>query len=146
MPNAMNQIRLASSADESYLKNSIQAAYHEYPRLLSKGNELEVAVERVLENVASEGFAHIAESAGKRLGVSWWTTEGGEEMSVAYFVEPEARNQGIATQLLEAGLAEAKSRGARSSLIKTHPENAASISLARKVGFEPVVALLRQAL
>lgn len=143
----MNQIRLAANSDEIYLKNSIQAAYHEYPRLIAKGNgSLEVAVERVLENVASEGFAHIAEAGGRVLGVSWWTPESDQEMSVAYYVEPEARNQGIATKLLEAGLQEAKQRGARSTLIKTHPENAASISLARKVGFEPVVALLRQTL
>ncbi len=143
----MNQIRLASIQDETYLKKSIQAAYHEYPRLIARGNgSLEVAVERVLEDVSAEGFAHIAEDNGKVLGVSWWVAENPEEMSVAYYVEPEARKNGVATQLLEAGLSEAKARGARSSLIKTHPENAASISLARKVGFEPVVALLRQAL
>ncbi len=143
----MNQIRLASNNDETYLKNSIQAAYHEYPRLIAKGNgSLELAVERVLEMVSAEGFAHIAEENGQKLGVSWWTPENPDEMSVAYFVEPDARNKGVATQLLEAGLGEAKSRGARSSLIKTHPENEASISLARKVGFEPVVALLRQTL
>ncbi|MFN3265669.1 MAG: GNAT family N-acetyltransferase [Deinococcales bacterium] len=143
----MNRIRLASSADEMYLKNSIQAAYHEYPRLIAKGSgSLELAVERVLEHVASEGFAHVAEEGGKLLGISWWTPETDQEMAVAYYVEPEARNQGIATQLLKAGLQEAKSRGVRSTLIKTHPENAASISLARKVGFEPIVALLRQSL
>ena len=143
----MNQIRLASLTDEPYLKNSIQAAYHEYPRLIAKTNgTLETAVDRVLETVVSEGFAHIAEENGKPLGVSWWTPENPDEMSVAYFVEPDARQKGVATQLLEAGLSEAKARGARSTLIKTHPENAASISLARKVGFEPVVALLRYAL
>ena len=143
----MNQIRLASINDETYLKTSIQAAYHEYPRLIAKGNgSLELAVDRVLENVAAEGFAHIAEDNGQLLGVSWWVSENPDEMSVAYYVEPDARKNGVATQLLEAGLTEAKARGARSSLIKTHPENAASISLARKVGFEPVVALLRQAL
>ncbi len=143
----MIHTRLASITDEAYLRECIEAAYHEYPRLIARGHStLEIAVERVLESVASEGFAHIAEDNGQRLGASWWTLENPEEMSVAYYVTPDVRNQGVATQLLEAGLIEAKARGARSSLIKTHPENEASIKLARKVGFEPVVALLRQAL
>jgi RimJ/RimL family protein N-acetyltransferase len=143
----MTSIRLAGPKDEAFLKQSIEAAYHEYPRLISKGGRtLERAVEDVFEQVADAGFAHIAEDDGQTLGASWWTVESDEEMSVAYFVTPDARGNGIATQLLEAGLAEAKARGMRSTLVKTHPENQASIALARKVGFEPVVALLRQAL
>jgi GNAT superfamily N-acetyltransferase len=143
----MIHTRLAVRTDETYLKACIEAAYHEYPRLIARGHaSLEIAVERVLESVTSEGFAHIAQDGDQLVGASWWTPENPEEMAVAYYVSPDVRNQGVATQLLEAGLQEAKARGARSSLIKTHPENEASIKLARKVGFEPVVALLRQAL
>jgi RimJ/RimL family protein N-acetyltransferase len=143
----MTSIRLAGPNDEAFLKQSIEAAYHEYPRLISKGGRtLERAVNDVFEQVADAGFAHIAEDGVQTLGASWWTVESDDEMSVAYFVTPDARGNGIATQLLEAGLVEARARGMRSTLVKTHPENQASIALARKVGFEPVVALLRQAL
>jgi GNAT superfamily N-acetyltransferase len=143
----MTSIRLASAPDEQFLRTCIESAYHEYPRLISRGNAtLERAADSVLESVSNEGFAHVAVQDGQPVGASWWTPEGDEEMSVAYFVAPEARGNGVATQLLEAGLQEAKARGMRSTLVKTHPENQASIALARKVGFEPVVALLRQAL
>ncbi len=143
----MTSIRLAGPLDETYLKQCIEAAYHEYPRLISKGNRtLERAVEDVYGQIADDGFAHIGFDGDQLLGASWWILETDEEMSVAYYVSPETRGQGVATQLLEAGLVEAKARGMRSTLVKTHPENQASIALARKVGFEPVVALLRQAL
>lgn len=129
------------------MKHCIESAYHEYPRLISRGNaNLERAANSVLEGVSNEGFAHIALNDGTPVGASWWTSESDEEMSVAYFVQSDSRGQGVATKLLEAGLQEAKKRGMRSTLVKTHPENQASIALARKVGFEPVVALLRQAL
>jgi RimJ/RimL family protein N-acetyltransferase len=143
----MTTIRLAGSPDEAFLKSCIEAAYHEYPRLISRGNRtLERAADAVVEQVSNDGFAHIASVDGQPVGASWWTPESDEEMSVAYFVTPDSRGNGVATKLLEAGLVEAKARGMRSTLVKTHPENQASIALARKVGFEPVVALLRQAL
>ena len=143
----MTSIRLAGPSDEPYLKQCIESAYHEYPRLISRGSApLERAANAVLEQVSNDGFAHIASVDGQTVGASWWTPETDEEMSVAYFVTPDSRGQGVATKLLEAGLVEAKARGMRSTLVKTHPENQASIALARKVGFEPVVALLRQAL
>ena len=113
---------------------------------LARSAPLERAANAVLEQVSNDGFAHIATVDGQTVGASWWTIETDEEMSVAYFVTPDSRGQGVATKLLEAGLVEAKARGMRSTLVKTHPENQASIALARKVGFEPVVALLRQTL
>ena len=143
----MTSIRLAGTSDEPYLKQCIESAYHEYPRLISRGAApLERAANAVMEQVSNDGFAHVAEIDGQPVGASWWTIESDEEMSVAYFVTPDSRGQGVATKLLEAGLVEAKARGMRSTLVKTHPENQASIALARKVGFEPVVALLRQTL
>jgi GNAT superfamily N-acetyltransferase len=143
---AMLEFRIAQSADEALLKTCIESAYHEYPRLVARGNaSLERSVELVLEAIAENGFAHIATLDGNDVGAAWWTPEGSENvLAVAYFVQPESRNQGIASKLLEAGIAEARRQGARSISIKTHPDNAASIALARKVGFEPVVALFRQ--
>ena len=143
---AMLEFRVAQSADEALLKTCIESAYHEYPRLVARGNaSLERSVELVLEAIAENGFAHIAALDGNDVGAAWWTPEGSENvLAVAYFVQPESRNQGIASKLLEAGIAEARRQGVRSISIKTHPDNAASIALARKVGFEPVVALFRQ--
>jgi L-amino acid N-acyltransferase YncA len=145
---AMLEFRIAQSADEALLKTCIESAYHEYPRLVARGNaSLERSVELVLEAIAENGFAHIATLDKQDVGAAWWTPEGSENvLAVAYFVQPEARNQGIASKLLEAGIAEARRQGVRSISIKTHPDNAASIALARKVGFEPVVALFRQEL
>jgi L-amino acid N-acyltransferase YncA len=142
----MLEFRVTQSSDETFLKTCIESAYHEYPRLVARGNaSLERSVELVLEAIAENGFAHIAIQDGSDVGAAWWTPEGSENvLAVAYFVQPESRNQGIASKLLEAGIAEARRRGVRSISIKTHPDNAASIALARKVGFEPVVALFRQ--
>ena len=142
----MLEFRIAQSTDEALLKTCIDAAYHEYPRLVARGNaSLERSVELVLEAIAENGFAHIATLDGTDVGAAWWTPEGSENvLAVAYFVQPESRNQGIASKLLEAGISEARRQGVRSITVKTHPDNAASIALARKVGFEPVVALFRQ--
>ena len=142
----MIDIRLTGSADEDFLKASIEAAYHEYPRLIARGGAtLERAVEDVFEGVA-EGFSHVAVLDGQPVGAAWWLPDGPDTLTVAYFVAESARNQGIASKLLEAGLAESKARGMRSVTVKTHPENQASIALARKAGFDPVVALYRQSL
>jgi L-amino acid N-acyltransferase YncA len=137
---AMLEFRVAQSADEALLKTCIESAYHEYPRLVARGNaSLERSVELVLEAIAENGFAHIATLDKQDVGAAWWTPEGSENvLAVAYFVQP--------SKLLEAGIAEARRQGVRSISIKTHPDNAASIALARKVGFEPVVALFRQEL
>lgn len=138
--------RLAQSSDESYLKSAIEAAYHEYPRLIALGGAtLDLAVENVLERISEEGFAHVASQDGQIVGAAWWTPDdNGSELSVAYYVEQEVRKQGVATGLLEAGLTEARKRGVVATTVKTHPDNHASIALARKLGFEPVVSLLRQ--
>jgi GNAT superfamily N-acetyltransferase len=137
---------LAKSTDETYLKSAIEAAYHEYPRLIALGDAtLDLAVENVFERIAEEGFAHIATQDGRTVGAAWWTPDdNGSELGVAYFVEQEVRKQGVATGLLEAGLTEARNRGVVATTVKTHPDNLASIALARKLGFEPVVSLLRQ--
>lgn len=138
--------RLASSSDETYLKSAIEAAYHEYPRLIALGDAtLDLAVENVLERIAEEGFAHVATQDGQVVGAAWWTPDdNGSELSVAYYVEQAVRKQGVATGLLEVGLTEARKRGVIATTVKTHPDNLASIALARKLGFEPVVSLLRQ--
>jgi GNAT superfamily N-acetyltransferase len=140
------EYRLANSSDETYLKSSIEAAYHEYPRLIALGGAtLDLAVGNVLERIAEEGFAHIAIQDGQVVGAAWWTPDdNGSELGVAYYVEQEVRKQGVATGLLEAGLIEARKRGVVATTVKTHPDNLASIALARKLGFEPVVSLLRQ--
>jgi GNAT superfamily N-acetyltransferase len=140
------EYRLANSSYETYLKTAIEAAYHEYPRLIALGGAtLDLAVENVLERIAEEGFAHIALQDGQVVGAAWWTPDdNGSELSVAYYVEQDVRKQGVATGLLEAGLTEARKRGVVATTVKTHPDNLASIALARKLGFEPVVSLLRQ--
>ena len=139
----MIEIRLTQSADEEFLKASIQSAYHEYPRLIARGGAtLERAVDDVFEGLA-EGFSHVAVLDGQSVGAAWWLPESNNTLSVAYYVAESARNQGIASKLLEAGLEESRKRGMRSVTVKTHPDNQASIALARKAGFEPVVALYR---
>ena len=142
----MLEFRVSQTVDETFLTTCIESAYHEYPRLVARGNaSLEHSVELVLEAIAENGFAHIAVLDGTDVGAAWWTPEGSESvLAVAYFVAPESRNQGIASKLLETGISEARRQGVRSITVKTHPDNAASIALARKVGFEPVVALFRQ--
>lgn len=141
----MLDIRLFASADETFLKSCIEAAYHEYPRLIARGGAtLERAVENVVEAISSDGFAHVATLDGQNVGASWWLPDvNPDELHVAYFVNEHSRGQGIATHLLQTGMGEAQKRGARSVAIKTHPGNAASIALARKLGFEPIVALFR---
>ncbi len=141
----MLDIRLSTSADEDFLKGSIEAAYHEYPRLIARGGAtLERAVENVVEVISNEGFSHVAALDGRNVGAAWWLPDTNpDELHVAYFVTEDARGQGIATHLLETGMGEARKRGARSVAIKTHPNNAASIALAKKLGFEPIVALFR---
>jgi GNAT superfamily N-acetyltransferase len=144
--NGVIDYRLANNSDETYLKSAVEAAYHEYPRLIALGGAtLDLAVENVLERIAEEGFAHVATQDGRTVGAAWWTPDdNGSELSVAYYVEQEVRKQGVATGLLEAGLTEARKRGVLATTVKTHPDNLASIALARKLGFEPVVSLLRQ--
>ncbi len=141
----MPEIHLATSADETYLKHCIEAAYHEYPRLIARGGAtIERAVEGVLEAIIGDGFAHVAVQDGRQVGAAWWLPDGNPlELNVAYFVEDNARQQGIASDLVRHGLAEARSRNVRSVAIKTHPDNTASIALAHKLGFEPIVALFR---
>ncbi|HWG85478.1 MAG TPA: GNAT family N-acetyltransferase [Deinococcales bacterium] len=143
----MIELREAGSRDEEYLKHCIQEAYHEFPRLLARGeNTLVDAAERDLERVGA-GFAHIAVQDGESVGAAWWLPDASpEDLIVAYYVEPGARGQGIATRLLEHGLGECRRREMRSAGIKTHPDNEASIALARKIGFEPLVTLLRHEL
>lgn len=144
--NSVIDYRLANSSDEAYLQTAIEAAYHEYPRLIALGGvTLGLAVENVLERIAEEGFAHVASQESKIVGAAWWIPDdAGSELGVAYFVEQTVRQQGVATGLLEAGLLEARRRGVVATTVKTHPDNLASIALARKLGFEPVVSLLRQ--
>jgi GNAT superfamily N-acetyltransferase len=144
----MLDIRLSTNADEAFLKSCIEAAYHEYPRLIARGGAtLERAVENVIEMISSDGFAHIATLDGRSVGAAWWLPDTNlDELQVAYFVADEARGQGIASHLLETGMGEARQRGAHTLAIKTHPNNAASIALATKLGFEPIVALFRHQL
>jgi GNAT superfamily N-acetyltransferase len=143
----MLKIDVARPQDEAFLLHSITEAYHEYPRLLARGSSnIHEAAELDLERV-HDGFALVASKNEVFVGAAWWYADGDPgNMTVAYYVEPELRGQGIATALLEQGFAEAKTRGMRCCTIKTHPDNAASISLAKKLGFDPVVALLRRSL
>jgi GNAT superfamily N-acetyltransferase len=144
----MLDIHLSTSADEAFLKSCIEAAYHEYPRLIARGGAtLERAVENVIEMISSDGFAHVAKLDDRLVGAAWWLPDTNpDELQVAYFVVDDARGQGIASHLLETGMGEARKRGARTLAIKTHPNNAASIALATKLGFEPIVALFRHQL
>jgi RimJ/RimL family protein N-acetyltransferase len=143
----MLELRDATSRDEDFLKSCIREAYHEFPRLLARGEAtLEVAAENDYERVDG-GFAHIAVLDGHPVGAAWWLpSEEPGVLTVAYFVQPQARGQGVATKMVERGLTEARRRNLRGASIKTHPDNAASIALARKLGFEPLVTLLRQSL
>lgn len=145
----MLELRQATSRDEDFLKRCIREAYHEFPRLLARGEaSLAQAAENDYERIGS-GFAIVALDGAESVGATWWLGDGGGgegELTVAYFVEPAARGRGIATRLVQEGLAEARRRGCRSATIKTHPENEASVALARKLGFEPVVTILRQRL
>ncbi len=144
----MLDIHLSTSADETFLKSCIEAAYHEYPRLIARGGAtLERAVENVIEMISSDGFAHVATLDDRLVGAAWWLPDTNpDELQVAYFVVDDARGQGIASHLVETGMGEARKRGARALTIKTHPNNAASIALATKLGFEPIVALFRHQL
>jgi len=139
------ELRHATARDQGYLLHCIQEAYHEFPRLLARGEDsLAQAAENDYEH-ATEGVIQVAMLEGRQVGAAWWLP--GDEagtLTAAYYVEPDVRGRGIATRLLEAGMAAARQRGVRSVAIRTHPENAASIALARKVGFEPMVMLLRK--
>jgi GNAT superfamily N-acetyltransferase len=141
----MIELREATSRDEDYLKHCIQEAYHEFPRLLARGERtLAMAAEHDLERIGA-GFAYLAVQDGRPVGAAWWIPEAGpEDVTVAYYVEPDSRGQGVATRLLAHGVEEGRRRGVRSMTIKTHPGNEASIALAHKAGFQPVVTLLRQ--
>lgn len=143
----MLELRDAAQRDEDFLKHCIREAYQEFPRLLARGEaSLAQAAENDYER-AGGGFAHVAEQDGRPVAAAWWLPEEDQaSLVVAYYVEPEARGQGVATRLLETGLAEARRRGAKLGTIRTHPDNAASVALARKLGFEPLVAVLRQKL
>ncbi len=143
----MIDVRPTTHSDEAFVKRCIREAYTEFPRLLAQGEAgLDDAAENDYERI-QDGFAHVATLNGQAVGAAWWLSEADpRNITVAYFVEAEARGQGVATRLVEAGLQEAKARGFRGTAIKTHPENTASIALAKKLGFQPVVALLRQAL
>lgn len=145
----MLELRQSTARDEDFLKHCIREAYHEFPRLLARGEaSLAQAAENDYERISS-GFAIVGSEGGEPVGATWWLGDGGEgenELTVAYFVAPAARGRGVATKLVEAGLKEARGRGVRSCSIKTHPDNEASLALARKLGFEPVVSLLRQRL
>jgi RimJ/RimL family protein N-acetyltransferase len=147
MTGSMLRIQLAQPQDEAFLSHSIEEAYREYPRLLARGDKsISEAAEHDLERV-HDGFALLASKDEHLVGAAWWFADADPgNMTVAYYVEPEVRGQGIATQLLEQGFSEAKNRGMRCCTIKTHPDNAASIALAKKLGFDPVVALLRRSL
>ena len=69
----MLDIRLSASADEAFLKSCIEAAYHEYPRLIARGGAtLERAVENVVEVISNEGFSHVAALDGRNVGAAWW--------------------------------------------------------------------------
>ncbi len=50
-------------------------------------------------------------------------------------VAPEWRRRGVASELLEALLAEAKSRGAKAATLEVRKSNAAAIALYEKKGF-----------
>ena len=141
------EIRLAMSRDDDFVQHCIQEAYREFPRLSARGGDtLERAASADLERVAA-GFAHVANLDGRDVAAAWWAPEANpDDLTVAYFVEPDARNHGVATALLERGLEEARRRGCHGVTIKTHPDNAASVALGRKLGFQPVVTLLRRML
>lgn len=63
----------------------------------------------------------------------------GDEMHLMKLaVNPQWRNRGAATSLLEAALEAARSRGATTAVLEVRPANQGAIAFYRKAGFETV--------
>ncbi len=79
------------------------------------------------------GYAALCPLAQLQFGVR------GMDMHHLY-VQPEARGQGVAKQLITASIAQSKSMGSRYLMVGTHPENTAAQQMYRTAGFSVMPA------
>ena len=85
----------------------------------------------------------VAEEAGGMLGyaaLSSWVSGDvyAHTAEAGLYVAPEAQGQGLGTRLMRALLAEAARRGLHAVVARVWADNAASLALCRRCGFETV--------
>ncbi|HXE57185.1 MAG TPA: ribosomal protein S18-alanine N-acetyltransferase [Gemmatimonadales bacterium] len=83
-------------------------------------------------------FGLVAEQGARPLGYVIGRAVSGEGEILNLAVAPEARRRGIASALLDAGLAWLERRGAAEVFLEVRESNAAALALYRRHGFAPV--------